>query len=785
MRKLYFFLFLIGSLSLQAQDVDFTFRVNMNETGDFESTTHKVWVVMSGDADWNFTEYYEMTDGDTDGIYEYTLTVASGGAQVVQPYSFAYGPDADSYTNWETPPAECANAENYREITVPADQGDTILPAFYYGTCSDVLGGIMVTFQVDMNAVTDLYEGGAVWVNLDNWTSWYEMEDGDEDGIYTVTLPYSESDEIRYIFSYQNGADPESNYADESVPAECVTDGQRVHTVGAEDETLPLTAFGACPASNDVSITFRVNMNATENLLETDKVWVVLDADQDWNWTEYYEMSDGDADGIFEYTLVVSSDGGDVVQQYSFAYGAAWDNYTDWETPPAECANENDYREVTVPAGTSSLVLPAYYYRLCTDDLGGRTDVTFQLDLSDISDLQGAVWVNIGGDWSDWFEMSDAGGGLWTATKSYEPGEVVFYTYAYQNGPDPDNDYVDESVPEDCGGTFGVRRVEVGSEDITLPMVKFSACPASLPDLVEITFSVDMSAETVSDKQVWQVIKSPWYWNELSSSGDDIYTGKVKVYKEQQFPYTFLLGAMDEWDGEESVPAECNFGTETAPERLFEGSDMDSIMPVIVFGACVDLSEKYDITFRVDMSQVEDLYEDGAVWVNLNSWTDWYDMADGDGDLVYEYTAQYSEGEEISYIFSYQNGADPNNDYVDETVPEACAAGGQRTYTVGASDAILDLVSFGSCDLETSIGQAEGSGMKLYPNPASGFFTIDLDEMSTGSLEIMDLSGRVQLSRSFSHSRSLLISTVDLHPGLYLLRLITGKEGLRTRLIVR
>jgi len=160
MKKLYLLIFALGFISLHAQDVNFTFQVNMNETGDFDAATDSVWVVMDGDAEWNFTEYYGMADDDTDGIYSYTLTVASGGAEVVQQYSFGYGPTAASYKGWETPPSACANENDYREITVPADQGDTILPAFYYATCSDVLGGVLVTFQVDMSEVSDLFQGG-------------------------------------------------------------------------------------------------------------------------------------------------------------------------------------------------------------------------------------------------------------------------------------------------------------------------------------------------------------------------------------------------------------------------------------------------------------------------------------------------------------------------------------------------------------------------------------------------------------------------------------------------
>lgn len=661
MKKLYLLIFALGFVSLNAQDVNFTFQVNMNETADFDAGSDLVWVVMDGDVDWNFTEYYEMADADADGIYSYTLTVASGGNEVVQQYSYAYGPDAANYKHWETPPSACANASDYREITVPANQGDITLPAVYYGTCSDVLGGIMVTFQVDMSDVSDLYEGGAVWLNMDNWTSWEDMTDEDGDDIYKVTLPYLELDEVKYLFSYQTGADPDNDYTDETVPAECATDGQRVFIVGADNQVLPAVKLG-----------------------------------------------------------------------------------------------------------------------MCTD----LVNITFQVDMSDIGDLTGAVWFNVNGDWTDWYDMADEGGNIYTVTNAYAPGDVVFYTYGYQNGPDPDNDFVDEVVPEACGGTFGVRRYLVGAADALVPVHKFNACTADTPELVEITFSVDMSNETVGG-QVHQVIKSPWYWNELSLSGDDIYVGKVKVHKGQQFPYTFINGGVDEWSGEESVPEECNFGTPTAPERLFEGAMNDSVMPVIVFGSCIDMSEKYMLTFQVDMSGVTDLYNEGAVWVNINGdWTDWFDMTDENSDMVFEYTAEYSESEEVSYIFSYQNGADPNNDYVDETVPETCATDGVRVFSMGAVDASTTLVSFGSCTLDTRIGSHQLGALKLCPNPASDQLTIQLQSLESGIITVLDISGRKVLTQRFINASAINLSVESLVPELYVVTVVTEHVTFREKLLV-
>lgn len=537
--------------------------------------------------------------------------------------------------------------------------------------------------------------------------------------------------------------------------------------------------------AQEVNITFGVNMNQIE-LSETDLVWVVMAADESWNWTEYYEMTDEDADGIYEYTLTVASEGVEVVQQYSFAYGAAADNYTAWETPPAECANENEYREVTVPVGTTEVTLPAFYYAMCTDNLSGMVDITYQVDMNQVSDLDGAVWFNLNGDWTEWYDMTDADGdGIYTVTKSYNSGDEVFYTYGYQNGPDPDADYVEEMVPASCGGTFGVRRIVAGSVSETIPVHTFNGCSSEIAELVDVTFSVDMSSETVGETPVHMVIKGPWYWNELIPMGNDIYSGKVILHPGQTFPYTFLLGAVDQWDGEESVPEECNFGTVDAPERRFEGADVDSIMPVIPFGGCADVSEKKQITFRVDLSGVTDLYDGGGVWVNVDYWTDWYDMTDADGDKIYEFTLEMSEGEEINYVFSYQNGADENADLVDESLSGDCQTDGQRVFTAGDVSETLPIYIFGTCTTTSISENIAKADLVLFPNPASFAITMGFDNLVSGQVSITDVCGRVVKTQTLSNEKEKSIDISELTPEFYFIYFVSEGTLYRGKFLVK
>ena len=66
-------------------------------------------------------------------------------------------------------------------------------------------------------------------------------------------------------------------------------------------------------------------------------------------------------------------------------------------------------------------------------------------------------------------------------------------------------------------------------------------------------------------------------------------------------------------------------------------------------------------------------------------------MSDDDGDDIWEYTAMIAEGEAVNTNSSTVNWG------LDEGIPVACAVNGNRGFTVGAEDAVLDAVCFGAC----------------------------------------------------------------------------------------
>ena len=546
-----------------------TLRVNLSEINDkYEGGS--VWVYM--DADWN--EYYTMTDENGDGIYSFTL-MKDPGTTLYYSFSYQTGPDENSDYVTESVPSECAAENGFRQLLV--NEGDTVLPAFSYGSCNDVAPLMVnITFRVDMSNETVV--NNDVQVVIKNPWIWTALTD-QGDGIWSATVEVNPNRTYPYIF-VNGGQDVWEG--EEKVPAGCnfgsVNAPERHVTVMEKDTALALTAFGECPTDVPTSmVTIQVNMSQAKDMFDGGSVWVYMDSD----WNEYYTMTPDAGDSIYSYT-VEKAVGSRLT--YSFAYQTGPDENADYvtETVPAECANGNGFREITVSPEDETL--KAVSYGSCYE-----TGITLRVNLSTATDLYegGSVWVYMDSDWNEYYTMSDVNGdGIYAYTLRKEPGSTLYYSFSYQTGPDENSDYVTETVPDLCSADNGFREVLVPSGDTTLPAFAFGSCDENLPKTVKITFVVDMAGQLVINNNVQVVIKNPWIWTSLKNQVRGIWKGTVEVSANSTYPYTFVNGGQDNWSGEERVPAACNFGTETAPERHVTVFENDTTLTTVAFGSC-------------------------------------------------------------------------------------------------------------------------------------------------------------------------------------------------------
>ena len=77
------------------------------------------------------------------------------------------------------------------------------------------------------------------------------------------------------------------------------------------------------------------------------------------------------------------------------------------------------------------------------------------------------------------------------------------------------------------------------------------------------------------------------------------------------------------------------------------------------------------------------------------------------------------------------------------------------------------------------------NGLKVYPNPASEYIQIDLPkEFIYGTIQIIDLSGRISLDKRISKANST-INISELETGIYLIKLIENSNVFTNRLIIK
>ncbi|RLG28501.1 hypothetical protein DRN98_09540 [Methanosarcinales archaeon] len=162
------------------------------------------------------------------------------------------------------------------------------------------------------------------------------------------------------------------------------------------------------------------------------------------------------------------------------------------------------------------------------------TNVTFQVDLSQITDLyeDGSVWVAFGA-WDSWYDMTDEDGdNIYTVTVPVEQGTELRYFFSYQNGPDPWSNYDEESVPAECSDDEGYRLLLVEDVEIVLPPVLYGGC-GEASGLVDIT---DLEGGYIKSSNEDSL------WTGPNSNGSP-YGERIKILNDKDVNTKFLDGA--------------------------------------------------------------------------------------------------------------------------------------------------------------------------------------------------------------------------------------------------
>lgn len=71
---------------------------------------------------------------------------------------------------------------------------------------------------------------------------------------------------------------------------------------------------------------------------------------------------------------------------------------------------------------------------------------------------------------------------------------------------------------------------------------------------------------------------------------------------------------------------------------------------------------------------------------------------------------------------------------------------------------------------------ADNAGLIVYPNPARDFITVSFEKPEIGTMQLIDLSGRIVSNETLNQSQNVQIQTEGLSSGIYTLRVVTSNE---------
>lgn len=223
------------------------FQVDMQDVTDLYPGG-SVWVNLPGQD-----TLYQMSDTDQDLIHIATVPLEQG-RDVSYFFSYQTGPDPGTDRKHESVKGSCGNDQGNRTQHLYIDY--LTLSPVIFNACT--VAPEYISFRVDLSGVDDLYDSGAVILNIVLPDTSYKMTGPDDKGVYSFTLPVLAGTEIQYFYSYQNGPDPDSSYFEESVPASCSdAQGFRSLSVTPGDLTLTAVEFSGCqetlPPGEDVT----------------------------------------------------------------------------------------------------------------------------------------------------------------------------------------------------------------------------------------------------------------------------------------------------------------------------------------------------------------------------------------------------------------------------------------------------------------------------------------------------------------------------------------------------
>ncbi len=413
---------------------------------------------------------FQLSDIDGDGVWTGTASIPEG----VHEYKFAY----DNWVGQEalTPGSSCTITTGdftNRSLTVT---GDIILPVVCWESC-ETCGPppvmYSVTFQVDMQNVTDFITP-EVNGSFNEWCGGcFQLDDGDGDGIWMGTAMIPEGVH-EYKFAFDSWAGQENLIP--GMPCTVTNFGFTNRSLEvSSDVVLPVVCWEACTdcsiAPNAYEVTFQVDMNGVVGF-STPEVNGTFN-----NWCgNCFQMTDVNGDNIWEATTTL--------QEGNYEFKFSYDNWAGSEqlTAGDPCTVTDGTFVNRSLSVTGNTTLPVVCWASCDPCSAPEpVSVTLNVDLGAVT----ATSVEVSGTFNDYCvgcqPMTALGNNQYTVTLEVLPG-VHYYRFTIDGGT------VSESLAEGtCTVAFpsGVVRELVASEDVNVGMVCWESCAPCITSVGE------------------------------------------------------------------------------------------------------------------------------------------------------------------------------------------------------------------------------------------------------------------------------------------------------------
>lgn len=469
-------------------------------------------------------------------------------------------------------------------------------------------------------------------------------------------------------------------------------------------------------------------------------------------------------------------------------------------TAPLNLSNNYNKASVFFNFGTNGATAgeKTYYF----DDLQMGTsgeepdtfNITFVVDMNQVGQTFDVPEVN--GTFNGWCggcaPMSDDDAdGVYELTIALPAG-----TYEYKFAAD--SWAISEQLADGQSCTINnngfINRALTVTGDATLPVVCWGSCAPCLTDTgapYTVLFRVDMN-------EVTQEFTTPevngtfnnWCGNCApmeDPDGDGVWELAIEL-PAGTFEYKF---SADNWGIQEELApgGSCVITTGQFTNRTLT-VNADIVLPEVCWASCApcdDPSGPFNVTFQVDMSEVSTAFTTPEVNGTFNNWCgNCAQLSDANGDDIWEITIPLA-ADTFDYKFSHDNWAGQEN-----LTPGGTCTATTDNFTnrriIVTGDITLPAVCWGACD-PCIIGieaVSNNQSFSIFPNPASEFITLSLNETpgKTLQVEVLDASGRLVMHNTYNPEKQITLQTNTLSGGLYIVRINTGNSILSKSFVV-